>query len=57
MDDLLIFASEQVVKALGKLSTNRFKTITMEVVNSLSYLGMEIEWKTRSFSVNMDFYV
>ena len=29
----------------------------MEAVNLLSYLGMEIEWKAQSFSVNMDFYV
>ena len=57
VDDLLIFASRQEVEALRKLLTEKFKTITMEVINSVSYLGMEIEWKARSFSVNMDFYV
>jgi len=57
VDDLLIFASRQEVEALQKLLTDKFKAITMEVVNSVSYLGMEIEWKARSFSVNMDFYV
>jgi hypothetical protein len=57
VDDLLLFASRQEVEALRKLLTEKFKTITMEVVNSVSYLGMEIEWKARRFSVNMDFYV
>jgi hypothetical protein len=57
VDDLLIFASKKEVEALRKLLTDRFNTITMEVVNSLSYLGMEIEWKAGSFTVNMDYYV
>jgi Mg-chelatase subunit ChlI len=36
VDDLLIFASNLEVEALRKLLTDRFNTITMEVVNSLS---------------------
>ena len=57
VDDLLIFASKLEVETLRKLLTDHFNTITMELVNLLSHLGMEIEWKAQCLSVNMDFYV
>ena len=57
VDDLLIFASQAETDAIRNFLTKAFKTITMSVSNSLSYLGMQIVWKDGCFTVDMDFYV
>ena len=44
-DDLLIFASKLEVETLCKLLTDRFNTIMMEMVNSLSYWGWRLSGK------------
>mmetsp|Transcript_22436 Transcript_22436/g.32130 ORF Transcript_22436/g.32130 Transcript_22436/m.32130 type:complete len:716 (-) Transcript_22436:89-2236(-) len=57
VDDLLIFASSEELERIRKILLDRFKSITMEIRNAVSYLGMQIEWKHPRFEVNMDFYV
>jgi len=57
VDDLLIFASQAETNAIRDFLTKAFKTITMSVSNSLSYLGMQIVWKDGCVTVDMDFYV
>ncbi len=57
VDDLLIFASAEEMEALRHLLIAAFKSISMQVLNALSYLGMQISWQEGRFSVEMDFYV
>jgi len=57
VDDLLIFASSAETERIRRFLTKAFTTITMSIDNSLSYLGMQLLWKDRTFTVDMDFYV
>lgn len=57
VDDLLIFASKAETERIRKFLTEAFTTITMSVDNTISYLGMQLLWKDRFFTVDMDFYV
>jgi hypothetical protein len=57
VDDLLIFASQEETETIRDFLTTAFKTITMSVSNSLSYLGMQLLWANGCFTVDMDFYV
>jgi hypothetical protein len=57
VDDLLIFATQEELDRLKKLLIAAFKNISMEVLNVLSYLGMQIIWKDGQFTIEMDFYV
>lgn len=54
VDDLLIFASQAETEAKRAFLTQAFKTITMSVSHSLSYLGMQLTWKDGCFTVDMD---
>jgi len=53
VDDLLIFASRAETESIRGFLTVAFKTITMSVAQSLSYLL----WEDGCFTVDMDFYV
>ena len=57
VDDLLIFAMKKEIEALRALLTEAFKTITMEIGASLSYIGMQIEWSVGAFVIGMDYYL
>ena len=57
MDDLLIFASQAETERIRSFLTEAFTTITISIDNSISYLGMQLLWKDRFFTVDMDFYV
>ena len=56
VDHLLIFVMKEEMKALRALLTEAFKSITMEIGRSLSYLGMQIEWTAGGFEIRMDYY-
>ena len=57
VDDLLIFATALEMEILRALLTEAFKSITMEVDQELSYLGMQIVWSDVGFDISMDHYV
>ena len=57
VDDLLIFATVLEMEILRALLTEAFKSITMEVDQKHSYLGMQIVWSDASFDISMEHYV
>ena len=57
VDDLLIFAMTLEMDILRALLTEAFKSITMEVDQKLSYLGMQIVWSDAGFDISMEHYV
>jgi hypothetical protein len=57
VDDLLIFASQAETERIRKFLTKAFNTITMSINNSVSYLGMQLLWKNRTFTIDMAFFV
>jgi hypothetical protein len=57
VDDLLIFATALEMEILRALLTEAFKSITMEVDQKLSYLGMQIVWSDAGFDISMEHYV
>lgn len=56
VDDLLILASLAEIERLRDVLIDRFKTITIEIEENLSYLGMQIIRKTTSTAIDMAYY-
>jgi hypothetical protein len=56
VDDLLILASLEEIERLRDVLINRFKTITIEVEENLSYLGMQIARRDKCTAINMEYY-
>ncbi len=57
VDDLLIFATKEEMEGLRALLIAEFKSITMQVEQNLSYLGMQLKWNGDNMFVSMDFYL
>jgi hypothetical protein len=56
VDDLLILASLVEIERLRDVLINRFKTITIEIEEDLSYLWMQITQRERSMTIDMSYY-
>jgi len=57
VNDILILASEDEIKRLGKAFTAEFRWITLETGNRHSYLGMQLEFLPDAVKIDMGFYV
>ncbi len=56
VDDLLILASLVEIERLRDVLINRFKTITIEIQENLSYLGMQIVRRDKCTAIDMGYY-
>jgi hypothetical protein len=57
VDDLLILASREEINVLWEILVNEFRWITMEVQDSVSYLGMQINRWDNQFKIEMHHYL
>jgi hypothetical protein len=56
VDDLLILATLTEIESIRKLLIDKFKTITIEVMESLSYLGMQLSRTEQETTIDMSYY-
>jgi hypothetical protein len=56
VDDLLILATLEEIENIRKLLVERFKTISIEVMESVSYLGMQLTRTEAETTVDMSYY-